>query len=92
MAEALLKRGAKVNEYVFHFLFFCTFIYTCCRVNVEGERPIDYAIRLGRGDLCDLLIKFGISPKLVPHINLARSLQFHQIADKLQGLQGRFFL
>lgn len=82
--------GRKSTSMIYRiYLCFLQKYWWIFSVNVDGERPLDYAIRLGRGDLCDLLIRFGVNPKLTPHINLAKSLQFTQIAEKLQGLFGK---
>lgn len=58
------------------------------RVTTENEKPLDYAVRLGREDLCDLLIRYGASPQLEPQIELAKKLKFTRIADKLRALYG----
>jgi hypothetical protein len=55
---------------------------------MEGERPMDYAIRLGREDMCDLLIRYGANPQLEPQIELAKKLKFTRIADKMRALYG----
>ena len=104
MAETLLKRGAKVNEYAtscflftsfvcFSFLYslassLCVYTDYRNRVTIDGQTPMDYSIRLGREDLCDLLVRNGASPQLEPQIELAKKLKFTRIADKLRAFYG----
>ena len=79
--------------FVFSFLdslTSCLCVYTDYRnrVTIDGQTPMDYSIRLGREDLCDLLVRNGASPQLEPQIELAKKLKFTRIADKLRAFYG----